>query len=974
MSTTPSPSLHNLLNIMLVVSVIAVSSMYLELRYRYSELQFSCLQKRLIQTGFDESKTNSCPIACSNYCRNIAKTEQEQVYTLSEVSVKAKSDFYFPETVDSAEKLKSENIHPSDPKVFKTSEMLLTSSLAKTSKEFGESHVDHFGTSLNSPLNFVTLTGARLELTSLPIFEHSRFTDETDCVDEDPIRSQTISFSPSEIDLGDVIYTEEKLILKSSIKTITNRDYEPVVSTSTENQVKALEPTPQINLMQPTTLPLLQTSTEPLSIETPTKQQLWNHQKLYTATNLAQPEQDHEILSTEESTLPDQESCEGVSCQGIYPGLVSNFASNFENFDDKYYRQGDLEDEEMYSESQTQKQKVSSQSLPFPDLNEQWAAKAADIKDLDGISFYGSSMRCEDFDQSEFCHFENLCYNTKEKDFVFLMGDGSKIEYRSVAGALEQLSQFALNLSSVPEHNAHTFPLVFIPAKSVSVFKVAVIKEASFIMSRFKPDNIMHVFHDDLIPLIHTLSQRRLLKHHGLSDLRLVMADMFNPMENIHLYTSIFSDTPIWLFNPHVTVDFICFKDSYTGLSKATLWYQYGFSKPQGPLSNNVIHVLGNVKRGANYLANILHVPCFFCKGGNYLVLLSRKDNRLITNEGALVMRLVQSTKMKVMSVSVETHSIRDIISIVKNSRGMIGMHGSLLVFGIFLPPGSILIELFPYGVNPSKYTPFKTFCDFPNSGIVYSSWSNLDRSKSVEHPHRPPELGGIHHLSQQLQTQILEQTEVPEHMCCEDPSWLYHIYQDTEVDVEAVVAMTISALGQASSIQGRKGHGELIVEEKSRDKPEHSYKDNYIDGVRKEKHDYDLFYTSETQKKYFLWEQIKDRDIILRPSRVRFLSCELDSESFNEDGTRRNSHTFKVTWTAPWNLQLLGFSEVHYGIIYQLKGAASGKSVQINYGRLEYLIQTHTPGDEYLVWVRAVTKDNIAGLDDFVSCNSSDK
>ena len=33
----------------------------------------------------------------------------------------------------------------------------------------------------------------------------------------------------------------------------------------------------------------------------------------------------------------------------------------------------------------------------------------------------------------------------------------------------------------------------------------------------------------------------------------------------------------------------------------------------------------------------------------------------------------------------------------------------------------------------------------------------------------------------------IVSLETVPPHKCCEDPVWLYKIYQDTSVDVEAI-------------------------------------------------------------------------------------------------------------------------------------------------------------------------------------------
>jgi hypothetical protein len=56
-----------------------------------------------------------------------------------------------------------------------------------------------------------------------------------------------------------------------------------------------------------------------------------------------------------------------------------------------------------------------------------------------------------------------------------------------------------------------------------------------------------------------------------------------------------------------------------------------------------------------------------------------------------------------------------------------------------------------------------------------------------VTHPTWPRLLGGLGHLPAAEQARVHAQVPVPPHLCCEDPAWLYRIYQDTDVDVAAV-------------------------------------------------------------------------------------------------------------------------------------------------------------------------------------------
>ena len=932
-----SSSLHNVLNMVLIASVIAVSSMYLELRYRYTELQFSCLGERTLQASYGESRVDSCPIACSDYCRNMAKTEQGLLYTPSEILATSKSDLNHAETVVSTEKLTSEKILASDPSAFKTSETIVTYSSLK----FGESHIAPSASNLiqTSFLDFQE-SNAGFEITSMLNLE-----DEALRVSEHSI---DVHNNPSYNPIPSQDSLEKLSQPEFLMNMFTSHSLETVLSTNTENHVKELEPVSKEMFMPPTALPFLQTSSMCVPTETPKEQKLSFHGELYDTTHL---------------NAIDFQSSEIIFTQGIQTEAFNNFALDEDFLDDEDYNFADY-DVEMSLEMETQR-RIQTKLLK----------ETADVTTLHGLRSHGTTMRCEGDKQSEFCHFQNLCFNTKEKDFVFLIGGESLTERHSFSAALDEPNHFTINLSSVPDHNAHSFPLVFIPAESISHLNVAVINEAAFIMSRFKPDNLMHVLHDDLLPLIHTLYKHRLLEWNRKADLRFVLADSFDPGDNALLYSSIFSHTPIWLFNPNETVNFVCFKDSYTGLSRGTLWYQYGFFKPQGSLVNNFSQVQRNVQRALDHLANIFHSPCLFCNNGNYLVFMSRKDNRLILNEGALVMGLVQTTKLKVMSVSVETHSISNIISILKNSKGLIGMHGSLLVFGIFLPPGSIFIELFPYAVNPSKYTPFKTFCEFPGSGIVYKSWRNTDHSKTVGHPLRPPDLGGIHHLSQKLQAKILAQTEVPDHLCCEDPSWLYHIYQDTEVDVDYVVATTTAALSEAASVDEGKNQRESYVEEEQASANKinsNDIKKSLLEVDDCEKHENNHLCGDENQENDSLkWLR---KDFGFKPSKVRLLSCQVDTTSSVGDRIPNDFTVFQVTWVQPWNLDFVIFSKVNYEIVYQAKNDTSGKSVKLPYGVMDYLVLSETLWAEYLVWVRAVIDDSLAGPYHFISCQPPDR
>jgi len=66
----------------------------------------------------------------------------------------------------------------------------------------------------------------------------------------------------------------------------------------------------------------------------------------------------------------------------------------------------------------------------------------------------------------------------------------------------------------------------------------------------------------------------------------------------------------------------------------------------------------------------------------------------------------------------------------------------------------------------------------------------NRDEGRTVTHPDWPRLLGGVQHLPPDEQKRVQETVPVPPHPCCEDPVWLYRIFQDTTVDVGEVLCL----------------------------------------------------------------------------------------------------------------------------------------------------------------------------------------
>jgi len=197
-------------------------------------------------------------------------------------------------------------------------------------------------------------------------------------------------------------------------------------------------------------------------------------------------------------------------------------------------------------------------------------------------------------------------------------------------------------------------------------------------------------------------------------DVQLVMSDGREPGEFQRLYDMFSTHKPIYLSPLHGTA--ICFADAYVGLSKDTRWYDYGFHKPQGPIKGHEV-TAEHVRPAAEFLKIRLDVVAL---GDKEAVILSRRHNRLIVNEAELSVELAAMLNVRVRTLSLEETSLEEIIGRLSRAAVVVGMHGSLLALAVFLPPGAVLVELFPYAVNPDHYTPYRTLVNLPGMAVTY--------------------------------------------------------------------------------------------------------------------------------------------------------------------------------------------------------------------------------------------------------------
>jgi len=511
------------------------------------------------------------------------------------------------------------------------------------------------------------------------------------------------------------------------------------------------------------------------------------------------------------------------------------------------------------------------------------------------------------------CYFHNLCYMPDVDEFVFLHGNRSAY----VGTPENRYEPTLLDMSSVTDHNTQYFNFMDADAAKIQshIDHVLIVERTSLLFRRFHPDNLMHVLHDDLLPMFHTISTLPFAQRTGLNsllpfDLLLVFMEGWEPGPFEDLYNIFSSAKPLYKTDMLSAGYPTCFRKVYVGISKYTTWYQYGFVEPQGPVHDSKV-TADEIRHFCHFLRTELNITEVPSNSERIIVLLSRRYNRLILNEINLTFALAQNFHQKVVTVAMETHSLKDMIYLISKTSILVGMHGSLLALAMFLPRGSTVVELFPYAINPAHYTPYKTLVGLRGMDVNYVAWRNVDMTKTVPHPERSWDEGGIVHLPNEQQQKIMSSHEVPLHLCCRNAEWLYRIYQDTVVDIDAVILLLRN--GDMPNVS--KSHSENV--------------DQYIVD--------DSMDSSIKQ---------------LSPSHVRNISC-------SGDGFLQGLPSLQLSWQPPANLRFINFVEAKYEVWIQEEGEDDYTAWMLTQYQYTFTAGIQ-PDTSYSVWIRCIADGTV--------------
>lgn len=491
------------------------------------------------------------------------------------------------------------------------------------------------------------------------------------------------------------------------------------------------------------------------------------------------------------------------------------------------------------------------------------------------------SISCGFHGGTKHCILMNVCYSPAPREVLCDLP-------ANVAGTLLPVED--LSASSV-QHSGLLLDVTTVPSGTLDAIKSSsevVGLQSVLLLRRFLPGNLFHMIHDELLPVFATLNSTGNATVLVLDDGPSVFDDLYALSPGSFEFAQLGK--------------IYCAEKMYVGLSRRSLWYQYGFERVQGPLYGTDAALLRSFRDSVITMARG-RVGKMGQKDGDKndgrkrCLIVIRSRNRKILNLEVVKTETERQLRCVVDVASLPTE-ISSLIQQVSQVDYLIGMHGAELSLVLFLPRGASLLELFPFAVYPGHYLPYKTLCE--RIGVKYHAWENLLENLSVGHPQREAHLGGINHLPGKEQLEILSQTKVGRHLCCDNPSWLYRIYQDTIIDIGSFVEK-LQRLRMDSLSCGKISIADTLVKETPESDP----------------------VQDEPEMWRYLEKGANHRTLIsdIYPGPVRDLKCS------------RTDGTVLVRWRAPFNMNLQE-TAVLYNVLWQC-GQKNGATLTRTQGRI---------------------------------------
>ncbi|DBA82187.1 TPA: hypothetical protein ACH3X1_007171 [Trebouxia sp. C0004] len=180
------------------------------------------------------------------------------------------------------------------------------------------------------------------------------------------------------------------------------------------------------------------------------------------------------------------------------------------------------------------------------------------------------------------------------------------------------------------------------------------------------------------------------------------------------------------------------------------------------------------------------------------ITVVDRLSNRLLLNKVALIEHALLDLKVPVLTTDF-SHDLHDTIHTLQRTDILVAVHGQALANVMFMKPGSVVIEIFPYGwvSRNGSFWRCSYYRDMVEAGrITYLPYTNDNYSKSfVDMTDRP------------VDSHFLEMIKQDTHQEGKDV-YVMMKNQNTEVDVSALQALLQVAANLLNKPVGRRFGG----------------------------------------------------------------------------------------------------------------------------------------------------------------------
>ena len=324
-------------------------------------------------------------------------------------------------------------------------------------------------------------------------------------------------------------------------------------------------------------------------------------------------------------------------------------------------------------------------------------------------------------------------------------------------------------------------------ADGVSVQKALLFNVPAVLFQRNVHDNIYHVFHDDLLPLSNLIQSDPVLADAGQ---RLIVAVDAHPLgKYAALYGWYGEFTSLERLRKGVPeeVEYVCFERANLDLGIETQWFPAHLIPDMAVPGRKIKALVDAVKTRWGISPER--------PSERVIVLIVRESSRKIVNIVELVRGLTDSfPDYEIDLVSEDRHALEDIARRVARGRVLLGVHGALMIMGLFLQPGSLIYELFPYGTSAARLPYYRDMAGLSGLALRHLHWRNVRK----DHPYTivPPLTGGVFdQLPPSYVHGIKNHPDMPQSRFHENIFWAYRKILDTTVDVGAVIGALQQAL-----------------------------------------------------------------------------------------------------------------------------------------------------------------------------------